>query len=67
MVRVDCEGETVGRMQVNVISRDDDVYRVKFLPKVGDIYSLSLYGSGKVPASLFTVDLLPSYPENVKS
>ena len=66
-LRVGCEGETVGKVQVNVRLRDSDVYRVKFLPKTGDMYTLSLhYGSGEVPGSPFTIDLLPSYPENVK-
>ena len=66
-VRVDCKGETVGRVQVNVKPCDNDIYRIKLLPKVGDMYTLSLhYGSGEVPGSPFAVDLLPSYPENVK-
>lgn len=60
-VTADCKGmNEEGAIPVSVEELDSSTYRVKFTPKVADIYSLTLfYGGDAIPGGTFEINLLP--------
>ena len=61
------KGNLVGHIPVDVDTLSTFVRRVKFIPRIADVYHLSIqFGEGHVSGSPFVINLLPPQSEKVE-